>query len=369
MISGMKIGKLTLDGYYNYGNVLQNYALQEVLQRYADVVEHIWHEQDNFMPRWWWKWSWRTPIRYLLNWRGFRTELKSGFLGMEMVRQGKIKDWCNRYIQMRDSHGNLSALADEYDYFVVGSDQVWNPHFSVLEHCFLDFAPPEKRVAYAASISCPVIPEDKKHFYEKGTREMAYISMREQQGADMVKDFSGRDVPVVVDPTLLLTPEEWRKVSRQPAWYHGGDYILTYFLGDLPAVLEKLSRETGLPVVNLLDKHVFEHYVTGPDEFLWAIEHAKLLYTDSFHGAVFAILFRTPFVVCNRIGDEVMEKMGSRLDTLLGYFGFEARRGTQANGYMIANPLSAPDWSKVDAVLAQERARSDEYLRTALHLD
>ena len=140
-------------------------------------------------------------------------------------------------------------------------------------------------------------------------------------------------------------------------------------MGKRPEVVDKLSQETGLPVVNILDKDVYEHYVTSPDEFLWAIEHAKLLYTDSFHGTVFSILFRTPFVVCNRIGSAVEEKMGSRIDTLLGYFGLEARRGTKNNGYAIAEPLDVPDWSQVDEVLARERKRSDEYLRQALKVD
>ncbi|WP_051586231.1 polysaccharide pyruvyl transferase family protein [Selenomonas sp. AE3005] len=232
----------------------------------------------------------------------------------------------------------------------------------------MTFAPKEKRIAYAASIFCPDIPEKDKPLFKQGLTEMAHISMREQAGADMVKAFSGREVPVVVDPTLLLTADEWRKVSRQPAWYHGGDYILTYFLGERPAVVNKLSEENGLPVVNILDKDVYEHYVTSPDEFLWAIEHAKLMYTDSFHGTVFSILFRTPFVVCNRIGSAVEEKMGSRIDTLLGYFGLDSRRGTLVNDYFVENPLAAPDWSNVDRVLERERRRADEYLRQALKL-
>lgn len=240
--------------------------------------------------------------------------------------------------------------------------------FSNLEHCFLLFAPAEKRIAYAASISCPDIPADKIPMYKEGFAGMAHISMREQQGADTVKELSGRDVPVVVDPTLLFDADDWRKVSRQPAWYHGEDYILTYFLGDRPEVVETLEQETGLPVINLLDKEVYEHYVTGPDEFLWAIEHAKLVYTDSFHGTVFSILFRTPFVVCNRVGDDVSEKMGSRIDTLLGCFGLEERRGTKSNGYAIENPIEAIDWSNVDTVLTRERQHSIDYLTEALAL-
>lgn len=363
MISGMKIGKLTLDGYYNYGNVLQNYALRQVLLRYADVVDSLWHEQENFIVRTWFRWSWKKPIKWVLNLQRFRDEMQ--WVLWESVRQGRIKDWCDRYIGIKHA-ADLPQIAMDYDFFVVGSDQVWNPHFSDLEHCFLTFAPKEKRIAYAASISCPDIPEKDKPLFKQGVTDMAHISMREQAGADMVKSFSGRDVPVVVDPTLLLTADEWRKVSRQPAWYHGEDYILTYFLGKRPEVVDKLSKETGLPVVNILDRDVYEHYVTSPDEFLWAIEHAQLLYTDSFHGTVFSILFRTPFVVCNRIGNAVEEKMGSRIDTLLGYFGLEARRGTKNNGYAIDNPLAVPDWSQVDEVLARERKRSDEYLRQAL---
>ena len=363
----MKIGKLTLDGYFNYGNVLQNYALRQVLLRYAEVVDSLWHEQDRFMVRTWHKWSWKEPVKYLINWRGFRDELFSDFHGMEMVRQGRIKEWCDRYIGIKRAD-DLPKIAGDYDYFVVGSDQVWNPHFSDLEHCFLTFAPKEKRIAYAASISCPDIPEKDKPLFKQGLMEMAHISMREQAGADMVKSFSGREVPVVVDPTLLLTADEWRKVSRQPAWYHGEDYILTYFLGTRPEVVDKLSQETSLPVVNILDRDVYEHYVTSPDEFLWAIEHAKLLYTDSFHGTVFSILFRTPFVVCNRIGNEVESKMGSRIDTLLGYFGLECRRGTRANNYTISNPFDEPDWLKVDEVLERERQRTNDYLCEALGL-
>lgn len=363
-----KIAKFTLDGYFNYGNVLQNYALQQVLSRYGNI-EYIWHSPDNFIIRTSYKEKWKNSIKIILNWNGFRNKFLSGQYSMEFVRQGKIKDWCDRYIYTRFVYGNLEKIASDYDYFVVGSDQVWNPANKSIENYFLMFAPKDKRIAYAASISAPKIPQEKIGLYKDGFTNMAHVSMREQQGAELVREISGRDVPVLVDPTLLLSPDDWRKVSRQPAWYHGGEYILTYFLGKRPEVLFSLEKETGLKVINLLDKDVYEHYVTGPDEFLWAIEHAKLVYTDSFHGTVFSILFRTPFVVCNRIGSAVEEKMGSRIDTLLGYFGLEARRGTKENGYAIENPLSEPDWSQVDEVLARERKRSDEYLRQALKVD
>lgn len=364
----MKIAKLTLDGYFNYGNVFQNYALQQVLKAHGDV-DCLWHTPDSFLPRVWHRWSWKEYVKFVLNWRGFRRKIFSDLNGMEMVRQGKIKDWCDRNINIQQVYGNLMGLNKKYDYFVVGSDQVWNPYNPFLENFFLKFATQKKRIAYAASISCSSIPRDKKALYSKYLKEMAYITVREQEGAEIIKELSERDVSVVVDPTLLLIPDDWRKVSRQPAWYHGEEYILTYFLGKRPEVIARLEQETGLKVVNLLDEDVYEHYVTGPDEFLWAVEHAKLMYTDSFHGTVFSILFRTPFVVCNRIGSAVEEKMGSRIDTLLGYFGLETRRGTKENGYAIENPLTEPDWSQVDEVLNRERKRADDYLRQALGVD
>ncbi len=365
----MKVATMTQDGYENYGNVLQRYALQYILRLLNIDVDSIWYSKYKFLPKTFGQWGWKEPIKFIFNWRNYRSKIFNGELGEEMVRQGKIEEWCNRYIHIRKVSKDLSELSGEYDYFVVGSDQVWKPNFKGLEMCFLFFVPCVKRISYAASISSPDLPKAKISMYKKGFTEMSYISMREQQGADMVKKISGRDVPVHVDPTLLLTPDDWRKVSRQPAWFHGEDYILTYFLGKRPEVVARLERQTGLKVVNLLDENVYEHYVTGPDEFLWAIEHAKLVYTDSFHGTVFSILFRTPFVVCNRIGNAVEEKMGSRIDTLLGYFGLEARRGTKENGYAIENPLSEPNWSQVDEVLARERKRSDEYLRQALKVD
>lgn len=363
----MKIGQITLDGNFNYGNVLQKYAMQSVLNRFGET-EYLWHSPENFMPFVWYKMGWKEHIKLVLNWRGFRKKIFSNAHGMEMIRQGKIHEWCARYIKTRKLVGDFAKSVDDYDFLISGSDQVWNPANDDLEILFLLFAPPEKRVAYAASISCPSIPVEKQSLYKQGLTGMAHISMREQQGADMVKAYSGCEVPVVVDPTLLLTPDDWRKVSRMPVWYHGEDYILTYFLGKKPEVVKRLKQEMGLKVINLLDESVYEHYVTGPDEFLWAIEHAKLVYTDSFHGTVFSILFRTPFVVCNRMGNKVTEKMGSRIDTLLDYFDLKERRGTKENGFFIENPMVEPDWSKVDGVLTRERERSDAYLRQALKI-
>ena len=216
------------------------------------------------------------------------------------------------------------------------------------------------------------IPAEEQEFFVQGIKGMKALSVREQAGADLIEQLTGRKAEVHLDPTLLLTADEWRSVSRRPTWYHGGEYLLTYFLGRRPAQIDAIAEELGLTVVNLLDEEVYEHYVTGVDEFLWAIDHASLVYTDSFHGSVFSILFQTPFLVCDRVGTgkgDASEKMGSRLDTLLGYFGFEDRRTNQFKDYRIENPLQPPAWERCEPVLAKERSRSAGYLRRVLGLD
>lgn len=367
----IRLAKLTLNGYFNYGNLLQSYALQQILRRYAECVDTIWHTTDNFMPSTWGKWAWKEPIKWLLNRNNFRSDMVSGRIGWEMVRQGKIKDWADRYLRIRIEKSGLDKIEKDYDFFIVGSDQVWNPYFGDLSQNFLQTILEMKRISYAASIACPEIPREKEDVYRSGLSGMHSISMREQEGADTVKKLTGRDVPVHVDPTLLLTSDVWREVSRQPAWYHGEDYLLTYFLGPMPDAVRRVAAETGLTLVNLLDQSVYEHYVTGVDEFLWAIEHASLVYTDSFHGTVFSILFRRPFIVCDRIaahqGDAIGGKMSSRIDTLLSCFGLESRRGTVANGYCVSHPMEF-DYPPIQPVLDRERKRADDYLRTAMNL-
>ncbi len=373
VVTKIKIAKLTLNGYFNYGNILQSYALEQVLLRYANQVNTIWHTPYNFLPETNWYGGWRETIKWILNWKGVRVSPHRKRLGYEIIRQAKNKDFCDRYICHRfiEERASLSALVSEYDYFIVGSDQVWNPYFGDLECNFLQFAPQAKRISYAASIACPALPREYHEKYLEGLTGMKHISMREQEGADLVKEFLGREIPVHVDPTLLLQAKDWRRVNRKPTWYHGEEYILSYFLGPIPDIVSKTAKYLHLPLVNLLDVSSYEHYVTGVDEFLWAIEHARLVYTDSFHGTVFSILFQRPFIVCDRIaahqGDAIGGKMSSRIDTLLSCFGLESRRGTIANGYCVSHPMEF-DYPPIQPVLDRERKRADDYLRTAMNL-
>lgn len=373
----LKIANLTLDGYFNYGNVLQRYAVCNLLMGLGAEVESLWCSQKaGFLPYLqshypWMKdsWDWKTWVKLGINWKGATSKLLSGREAWEAARSAGIKSFVDRYIPMRYDV-DFAKVADEYDYFVTGSDQVWNPYFADLEKLFLKFVPRAKRIAYAASISCPEIPSKDLQGFIDGINGMKAISVREQAGEELIEQLTGRKVEVVADPTMLVAAEKWREIARKPSWLKGDEEILTtYFLGKRPdEVINRLAMEHGLKVVNILDEHVFEHYAVAPEEWLWLIDNASLMYTDSFHGTVFSILFRRPFVVAERIGDGCVNKMTSRIDTLLGKFGLEARRGTKNNGYMIANPMSM-QYGDVEMVLAADKTRAVSYLCKALDLE
>lgn len=377
MAARLKVATLTLDGYFNYGNVLQRYALCHVLENMGIEVESLWYTlEKDIEPRlksiYEWmqpSWSWKLPIKLLLNWKGIRHQLLSGVNAWEAARDTGIKRFVDNYIPMR-YNVDFSTVAQEYDYFITGSDQVWNPYFAQLDKTFLTFAAPEQRMAYGASIAVENIPDNVKAEFSEGLSGMAAISVREDAGAELIQSICGRKAQVVLDPTMLLSVEEWSSLARRPNWMsEEPKYLVTYFLGKRPDdIICQIARENGLQVINMMDENNFNHSTVTPEEWLWLIRHAEFVYTDSYHGAVFSSLFQRPFVVTDRIGSNVAEAMTSRIDTLLSRFGLTSQRGTKENGYMPSHAMNV-DFGMVEKVLEQGRHEAEEYLCQAMGLN
>lgn len=372
----MRFAKITLDGYFNYGNKLQNYALQRFFENLGcGEIDTLWHRYEaGIVPRSV-TWSWKESIKSFINWKQFRSRLQENFGGREAIRQYRFKLFDDTWISTRYDCMDLrrSQLEERYAYLITGSDQVWNPYFlDKPEDMFLTFMPRERRIAYAASFGVSEIPEEWKAKYAKWLSEMHAISVREQRGAEIVKELTGRDVPVLVDPTLLLKREEWDRISKKPVWLDDDKpYILLYFLSDMPtearAAVQKLAAEHQMEIIDLMDWRHLDWYISDPAEFVYLIAHAELIYTDSFHGTVFSILYHRPFVICDRqIGNKKFG-MNSRIDTLLGLFHLEERFGTAENQYTMADPfrMEYPDTEKI---LARERKRAHDYLCEAMGL-
>ena len=370
-----RIGIITLNGYFNYGNRLQNYALQKTLEKMGYQVDTIIKSAKN-----------REQIKTSLLERA-RAVVKLPFSEIVSKTEKKVnntlykernkqrtnifKDFSNKYINETDfsisEHCIPEGLLESYDYFVTGSDQVWNPYYqkgSPIE--FLTFAPKHKRISYAASFGISRIPEEYKEKYATWLEEMNHISVREHAGAKIVKELTGRNVDVVVDPTLLLTKEEWLEISEPASDKPMKGYILTYFLGKIPKerkkYIDKIAKENDLEVINLAQMNERIPYLSGPSEFIDYINSAQLFFTDSFHGAAFSIMLNTPFIVFDRAGSSM--SMNSRIETLLDTFDMETR---YFNNFINENELFTVDFSKVETILENEKAKAMNYLNRALN--
>lgn len=369
----MKISIITINDNNNYGNRLQNYALQQFLSNEIKIekVDTIWYDLEYNCVSKMDAFTWKIWIKYLINWGNIRGYLKKSYL-KDNIRMYNISKFTNRINTVFDFKikDNLSR---EYDYFIVGSDQVWNPNFwsKKCDHAnirFLKFAPKEKRIAYAASIAIPEIPKDKEQFFYDSLNEMKAISMREKAGAKLVKNLTGREVPVLVDPTILLSKEEWQKIEMLPEWYSGEKYILTYFLGNSSPVIEKIAKKNNWKIYNLMDKDNFDLYTSRVEEFLYLIDHAQLVATDSFHACVFSILMNTPFLVVNR-QEKGMADMTSRIDTLMELFGYQDRYIINGKCDLSDEEILHMDFSKVKDIQEREKKRSIAYMKEALNIN
>lgn len=296
------------------------------------------------------------------------TIYKSEYKNSRMIRTEKFKEFTELYINETEysiSDNNIPEdIADRYDYFVVGSDQVWNPYYTKGSPIyFLGFAPRDRRFSYSASFGISQIPHEYRELYQRGLLDMEYLSVRENDGSRIIRELTGIDVPVHVDPTLLLTKEQWLAISKQASNKPKGPYVLTYFLGGIPEnhrnQIKNMAKANSLEVINLGDIREKETYRTGPGEFIDYINDCALFCTDSFHGAVFSILLRKPFIVYERTD----YAMFSRLSTLLEKFNLQSRKIEKIDNIEDAFKI---DFSHILTILEAERNKSVDYLRNCL---
>lgn len=390
-----KIAIITLSGGTNYGNKLQNYAVQAVLKKFGYISETITNNTRQGTKN---STSLTTLIAklkpsYLLKVLRTRTanalHIKNDGEGVlqsliwKFIYKNRIaaameqrKNSFARYDETNIIRSKISISMDnidvegigDYEYFVCGSDQVWNPYYpqnSMIE--FLCFVPEYKRVAYAPSFGVNHIPDHKIQLYKSWISAIPHLSVREEQGATIINELTGRDATVLVDPTFMLNKDEWLTVARKPDLLSVGDkFVLTYFLGnkkrEYQRVIHNMAESAGCRVINLGEIREFDSYAVDPGEFIYLVSKAALVCTDSFHGAVFSIIMRTNFLVFNRVEDG--HSMGSRLETLLRKFGMEDRL---YNKMQSVNDVFKTDFSGIDRIVGIERDKAFGYLGRALH--
>lgn len=360
-----KLGILTLSGNYNYGNRLQNYAIQEVYKKFGLEVDTIWNEIGlNNGPNLTITRKIKNIIKPLIG--------KINYDKYTIKRIKTFSDFTNKYIKnstyvMKNDDNKI--LNSMYDYFSVGSDQVWNYTFrNLISSDFLMFADKDKTISYAPSFGVSDVPKEHEHKYIDGLKHIKHLSVREEAGKKIIKKLTGRDAQVVLDPTMLLSKEEWERIEHKPANLTEKKYIVTYFLDSINKEkkdsIEKLAKENDLEVINLANIYNYfdlKAYVYGPSEFLYLFNHAELILTDSFHACVFSIIFNKPFYVFDREGN--MESMNSRLDTLLGTLNLTDRKVDTIIG--ITNIFDC-EYKEAHEILENKKQESLEFIKGAL---
>ena len=230
-----KVGIITVHGYHNYGNRLQAYAVQKIIEDLGFDVVTIKTKTSltNIKP---------TKLQSLYNNRhNLFNKIVSKISNLKYKelsnkRLKRFETFTSKHIKETSFYISNNAVPntidDNYDFFVTGSDQVWNPVLKGTDIEFLQFASQQKRVAFSASIGTSFIPEERQAYYKKALNDMHSISVRENEAKDIVKQLTGRkDIEVLVDPTMLLSKEEWLDITTS-SMLQSSPYILVYFLGE-----------------------------------------------------------------------------------------------------------------------------------------
>lgn len=372
----MNVGIMTWFSYHNYGSALQACAL-------ARVIGDLGYEalMIDYPPKGRVEPLLKIDGKYLVG-KAVRRLKEAGretrpyasparedafdaFLSARLTRTPRCETFTDLYLL------NKSCAA-----FVCGSDQIWSP-LCFDEKYFLNFAQPaEKAVAYAPSIGAseiadPAIAEKMKRLLER----FPSLSVREAQGAALIKELTGREAKVVLDPSLLLTAEKWTQfVPQAGKRLIADDYAVCYFLGDsarYDAYVRKMEEAYGVPVyvipVTEADRgRRVAPFDVGPAEFLSLIRYAKHVCTDSFHGLALSVLFGTPFTVFKRFADDSYENQNSRIFNILRLLSLEERLADPADPSRIA-ALAACDFSRAHLLLDKLRQESLAYLADSLN--
>lgn len=350
----MKIGVITINDNNNFGNRLQNYAMVCALEKLSFECENI--KNDAFS---------NTKKMFVL--RILKNLFSKSTYSDNLKKANNFYEF-NKNINTTKKKVHAFSHLPKYDFVITGSDQVWNPNFGRLRDVdLLTFVNPEKRISYAASFGINEIPENLKENVSKELKKFKAISVREDRGKEIVEELTGRkDVEVLVDPTMLLTSEEWDKVSKKPTMLKTDKYILNYFLGELSEErkkeIERIAKENNCEIINILDKNS-PFYECGPSEFLYLEKNAFLICTDSFHSSVFAILYNRPFIIFDREQKNLVS-MNSRLETLIKKFKLKDRK---FEGKITEKNLNH-DYTEAYKILEEEIKKSDKFLKKALDI-
>ena len=374
----MKIAKLTWLHNGNYGSVLQALALQQFLNNKGyNIVDLDYYpsSKDKLVN---WILCGNSPklfiekFKIFLTYRGIDKKYKSEFRN----RLKKFDNFKNKYMKLEQACTNskqLFNISKKYDVFICGSDQIWSP-FLLNPVFYFNFLPDSKiKIAYAPSFGVTNISSRKQELITSYLKKFNYISVRENQGKDLVKKLTGMDVPVLIDPTLLLSRNEWSKFANNNL-KKKNKYIFCYMLTQNKTYLNKIeefSKKKNLDVIIIpTEKGPFntgfkELVDVGPAEWLSLIKDSSYVFTDSFHGCIFSLIFHKKFILFKRFSDKKKNSENSRIYTLAKTFNFDSMIIDSSNLNDIYN-LKNLDYEKIDLKIKEKVKIAENWLLSSI---
>lgn len=376
-----RIGILTIHNSPNYGASLQAYALYMYLSQQSGVVcemidLHRPHEKG-YIPSKRFKPYRRMQPNLLKRIKAILRKMLDKNTDLYSIEAKPKFDVFNKSIKLSRPYWNIDELyicPPDYDIYVTGSDQVWNPTQPYcLEPYFLTFAPKgKKKVSYASSIAVTELMADEKQDFQHWLSDYDMISVREHHAQQLLASFISQPVSLVADPTFLLDAKTWKALAVNPK--SQGPYILLFTLEydlDLLRFAVRISKEVGLCLIYLnqllpeLDNvDCVAIRDAGPKEFLGYIAHSDMVITNSYHATVFSIILEAKSFYTYIAG---YNQRGSRITDLLDTFGLQNHllRQDLSEDYQTLASRSI-DWTQVRKVAQRERSGGREFLKKAL---
>lgn len=352
----MKIGIVTFPTAINYGTALQAAALGNVLKEKNHEISFLDHrcsliDSTNSI----------FDIKHILNIKYTLAHLYN--MREAIQRKNNFSLFQQRHIQLG------TDTPENYDIIVAGSDQIWN--YNLTENdwfYFLDFTKKNtKKVAYAASFGLSSIDTQHKDKINLFLKDFDFLSVREKTAVDIINDLSDIDVPVVLDPTLLITRNSWKNMTKTTEKDSGYIFVYTVFNSDKIWEYAKfLSNKTGLPIKTISYSKLHRHnaiynFTAGPDDWVNYMLNADYVVTNSFHGVAFSINFNKNFFF-----DMPPEKagVGSRISDITERYSLSHRNISAPN---FVETAEAPDFSAANKLLEEDRFFSFSFIDSFLN--
>ena len=376
----MKIGILSLVYQnWNFGGLLQGYALEQTVRKFekdASQLRVSRTEIDN---------SLKGRLMYIAKGNKPMADFIERVKALKDKRDLRnFRRFQRDYIGFEQYYNSKTIFKANkvYDCFIAGSDQIWNPKKfgkNVVSMFGLMFANRnKKKIAYAASVGAEQAIEQNQDLFRAILDNLDYISVRELTARDILQKYTEKKVELVLDPTLLLESKEWSGISVKPEGH--GEYIFSYFLRErqnmhdnqMKSIANIINRK-HLCISDDLGCYVREGDVqisdAGPCEFIGYIQNSTMVFTNSFHGMVFSIMFHRPFWVFLRNKTSDVKSMNNRVVDFLKMLGLENRiisDGALPDLEALNTPI---DFEKTDEILSAKRSESMVWLEHAIHAE